>query len=135
MTMNTRALARGACLALLLTLMCEFPSSAPAQSYTVLHNFTGAADGANPYAGITIDRAGNLLGTATGGGMGYGTVYKLKHSQSGYVFNLLYSFSGDVDGAYPFNGVVIGSDETLYGILTYGEAAVAVGLAAARSTT
>ena len=31
---------------------------------TVLYDFTGAADGANPVAGLTIDANGNLFGTA-----------------------------------------------------------------------
>jgi hypothetical protein len=34
-----------------------------AQTYTVLYTFTGAADGANPYSGVTLDDAGNLYGT------------------------------------------------------------------------
>jgi uncharacterized repeat protein (TIGR03803 family) len=35
---------------------------------TVLHNFTSAADGANPLAGLAIDNSGNLYGTAQVGG-------------------------------------------------------------------
>ena len=42
--------------------------SALAQTYTVLHTFTGGADGAGPYAGLTMDRAGNLYGTTESGG-------------------------------------------------------------------
>lgn len=34
-------------------------SVARAQTYTVIHSFSGP-DGANPQAGLTIDRAGNL---------------------------------------------------------------------------
>src|SRR5947207_1786728 len=29
----------------------------------VLHNFTGGSDGANPFAGVILDPAGNLYGT------------------------------------------------------------------------
>ena len=39
-----------------------------AQTYTVIHNFTGGPDGAAPMAGLTMDRAGNLYGTAAYGG-------------------------------------------------------------------
>jgi uncharacterized repeat protein (TIGR03803 family) len=35
---------------------------------TVLHSFTGGTDGAFPWAGLTIDNANNLYGTAAGGG-------------------------------------------------------------------
>jgi uncharacterized repeat protein (TIGR03803 family) len=35
---------------------------------TVLHSFTGGADGAFPYAGLIMDSHGNLYGTTQGGG-------------------------------------------------------------------
>ncbi len=51
---------------------------------TVLHSFTGGADGGFPWAGLTMDSAGNLYGVATGGGdtacsppSGCGVVFKL----------------------------------------------------------
>lgn len=45
---------------------------------TVLHSFTNVPDGANPYAGLVMDKAGNLYGTTEyGGSYGYGTVFKL----------------------------------------------------------
>src|SRR4051812_16836983 len=44
--------------------------------HTVLYSFTGGADGGEPYKGVTIDRRGNLYGTAgisgAGGGCGGG---------------------------------------------------------------
>jgi uncharacterized repeat protein (TIGR03803 family) len=36
---------------------------------TVLHAFTGSADGANPYWGLTADSKGNLYGAAGAGGI------------------------------------------------------------------
>jgi uncharacterized repeat protein (TIGR03803 family) len=51
---------------------------------TVLHSFTGGADGADPWAGLTADAAGNLYGTAVYGGNdacdppdGCGVVFKI----------------------------------------------------------
>ena len=50
---------------------------AQAQTYKVVYNFTGRADGDGPN-GLTIDRAGNLYGTTNlGGSNNFGTVFKL----------------------------------------------------------
>src|SRR5580693_4534295 len=65
-----------------------------AQTFTVLHTFSGGADGANPFAGLTMDHAGNLYGTASQGGAGYGIFCKLAHQGSGWVLNPLYQFLG-----------------------------------------
>jgi uncharacterized repeat protein (TIGR03803 family) len=48
---------------------------------TVLHSFTGGADGALPYAGVTMDKSGNLYG-ATQGGVGYASPLTLAASCS-----------------------------------------------------
>lgn len=39
----------------------------PAQTFTVLHSFTGRPDGATPYGSLTLNTAGNLYGTAYAG--------------------------------------------------------------------
>ena len=45
---------------------------------TLLHTLTGGSDGGNPYAGVILDSAGNLYGTASKGGTANaGVVYKL----------------------------------------------------------
>jgi uncharacterized repeat protein (TIGR03803 family) len=50
---------------------------------TILHSFTGSADGAHPIAGLILDKAGNLYGTASDAGdlncgfSGCGTVFKI----------------------------------------------------------
>ena len=99
-----------------------------AQTYTVLHSFTGGADGAHPYAGLTIDRRGNFYGTAYSGGLqnnycgdyydvGCGTVFKLAHVGSGWTLSPIYSFQGRSvnDGSNPQARVVFGPDGALYG--------------------
>src|SRR5580658_972448 len=78
-----------------------------AQSFTVLHNFSGGGDGANPLAGLSMDLAGNLYGTASLGGLGYGTVYKLAPHGSSWTLNPLYQFHGLPDGFFPEARVTI----------------------------
>jgi hypothetical protein len=41
----------------------QAPPDNAASTYKVLYAFTGGADGANPYAGLVRDAAGNLYGT------------------------------------------------------------------------
>jgi len=97
--------------------------SAQAQTFNVIHNFTGGADGAGPEAGLTMDRAGNLYGTASvGGSSGNGTVFRLSKKSSGWVFTPLYSFQGPPDGANPEARVVLGPDGSLYGTTYFGGA-------------
>lgn len=98
------------------------------QTFTVLHNFSGR-DGANPYAGLTMDTAGRLYGTAVEGGFlggpcagldGCGTVFRLTHKNSGWILESLYTFQGQADGSSPFAGVVTGPDGALYGTTIAG---------------
>ena len=115
--------AAAAALALLLlfaTTILGVPQ-AHAQTFTVLHTFTGAPDGALPEAGVTMDAAGNLYGTTFHGGTnGVGLVYKLTHKRSGWVLSPLYSFQGGQDGYFPAAGVTIGRDGNLYGTTEVG---------------
>ncbi len=108
-------------IAFLLAVVATQP--AQAQTFNVLHTFTGGQDGAIPVAGLTMDRAGNLYGTSfRGGAAGFGTVYQLKPKPSGWVFNVLYSFAGGSDGANPSSGVIFGPDGALYGTTYRGGA-------------
>ncbi|MGC2111319.1 MAG: choice-of-anchor tandem repeat GloVer-containing protein [Candidatus Korobacteraceae bacterium] len=89
------------------------------QTFSVIYNFTGGGDGATPQ-GLTLDKGGNFYGTAGGGGLGAGTVYKLSHSGSGWVLNTLYRFTGANDGYGPSSRVTIGPDGSLYGVTWLG---------------
>jgi uncharacterized repeat protein (TIGR03803 family) len=64
---------------------------APNGTFTVLYSFTDGADGRYPVGGLTIDKKGNLYGTAGYGGTGEaGTVFE--ESAKGK-FTTLYSFN------------------------------------------
>jgi uncharacterized repeat protein (TIGR03803 family) len=93
---------------------------APAQTFTVIHNFTGGADGGDPTAGLTIDRHGNLYGTASTLGSGWGDVYKMSSYHGGWVLTPLYSFQGGNDGYDPGAQVSIGSNGILYSTTVFG---------------
>jgi uncharacterized repeat protein (TIGR03803 family) len=108
---------------LVVPLLVGAPRPAHAQMFSVIHNFTGGGDGGDPETGLTMDRAGNLYGTTTGGGYtqgicspgGCGTVFKLARRGSGWVLTPIYTFQGNSDGADPCSPVTIGANGTLYG--------------------
>ena len=53
-------------LALAIVLAIFVGQPAQAQTFTVLHNFTGGQDGAFSIASLTMDRTGNLMERPTG---------------------------------------------------------------------
>jgi uncharacterized repeat protein (TIGR03803 family) len=109
-----------ACIAAIVSIRVFPMPMAQAQTFSVIHTFTGGADGADPVAGLTLDRAGNLYGTASqGGNGGNGTVFKVRSTSGGWIFQRLYAFSGP-DGANPAGHLVFGPDGALYGNTEYG---------------
>jgi uncharacterized repeat protein (TIGR03803 family) len=85
-----------------------------------MYSFTGGADGANPYAGLFQDSAGNLYGTTSrGGAKGYGVVFKLDTTGTE---TPLYTFQGGADGANPYAALVQDSGGNLYGTAVFGGA-------------
>ena len=93
---------------------------------SVLHTFTGGSDGASPFAGLTLDAAGNLYGTASTGGsagcsnQGCGVVFELSPTSSGWTYTVLYSFTGAADGGTPWTGVTFDASGNLYGTTVNG---------------
>ncbi|MFZ0314853.1 MAG: choice-of-anchor tandem repeat GloVer-containing protein [Candidatus Korobacteraceae bacterium] len=118
-----------AALAMVLTLAAVTTQAAQAQTYSVIYDFTGGANGAMPMAGLTYDGAGSFYGTANYGGNtggncgtnGCGLVYRLTNTSSGWALTPLYSFLGGNDGANPeIAYVVFGPDGSLYSTTYYG---------------
>ncbi len=79
---------------------------------TVLFNFAPGV-GANPWAGLIQDAAGNFYGTAIDGDLSFGVVFKL--DPAGHQ-TVLHAFSGrSDDGAYPAAALVRDTGGSLYG--------------------
>jgi uncharacterized repeat protein (TIGR03803 family) len=89
---------------------------------SVVYSFTNSNDGSHPWSGVTLDQAGNLYGTTSAGGAnGFGTVYELSPSGSGWTLRTLYSFQGQADGGLPYSGLVFDQLGNLWGATTtYG---------------
>ncbi len=91
------------------------PQMATAQSYSILHEFTGP-DGKLPVGTLAMDAAGNLYGTTSGGGINAnGTVFMMTKHGSSWTLRTLYRFMGGSDGWAPCSGVTIAPDGSLYG--------------------
>lgn len=109
--------------------LASLAAPARAQTFTVIHNFTGGSDGGNPNAGLTVDRAGNFYGTTYSGGTGdcdpvtsCGTVFKLARSGNAWILTPIYDFQGftNGDGGEPQARVIFGPDGALYGTTSGG---------------
>ncbi len=98
----------------------------------VIHTFTNAfLDGAYPAGTLAIDRAGNLYGSTSIGGLtGYGTVFALRNTGTGiWTENILYNFCSQVDcadgnaaagGVTLANGRLVGNAQNGGGTGFYG---------------
>jgi uncharacterized repeat protein (TIGR03803 family) len=105
------------------------PKSGTKWTGTALFNFTGGADGANPYATLVADTSGALYGTASAGANNdQGVVFKLSSpdvdcfpvSPNLWCETVLYTFSGAGDGGQPYAGLTMDSSGILYGTTRNG---------------
>jgi uncharacterized repeat protein (TIGR03803 family) len=99
----------------------------PTGKLKTLHSFcaqSGCTDGQGPVAGLIQGTDGNLYGTTTAGGIGYGTMYEITLSGT---LTTLFSLN-DPDGAEPYGGLVQATNGTFYGTTfidgMYGEGTV-----------
>jgi uncharacterized repeat protein (TIGR03803 family) len=90
----------------------------------------GGQDGEYPYGGLVFDAAGNLYGTASGGGIyscgfdtGCGTVFELTPPPGGegtWAETILYNFAGGFDGWLPMTNLTFDTHGALYGVTPVG---------------
>ena len=104
---------------------------------STLATFDGT-NGANPYASLIADSAGNLFGTTYYGGAGYvgggggtlntalGTVFELAKGSAGYTLSTLYPFNlmNFGDGVNPSAGLLADSAGNLFGTTYQGGVSV-----------
>ncbi|HXM22471.1 MAG TPA: choice-of-anchor tandem repeat GloVer-containing protein [Terriglobales bacterium] len=100
---------------LLLTILLVLPliaiPSARAQTFTVVHKFTGGQDGAEPPAPVFRDTTGIYGVTEYGGSFNYGTVFRMDAAGKETV---LHSFLGG-EGLWPVGGLIRDAAGNLYG--------------------
>ncbi len=86
--------------------------------FILLHSFTGgASDGQGP-VGSLIVKGSLLYGMTSEGGVGTGTLFKIKTDGTG--FTLLHSFTGgDSDGSHPYGSLIL-KGPVLYGMTFQG---------------
>jgi uncharacterized repeat protein (TIGR03803 family) len=91
-----------------------------AQTFSVVHNFTGGSDGGDSMNGFVV--TGKILyGTATSGGaFNNGVVFKLNTTTD--VETVLHSFAGGTDGANPQGSLLWEKGGHIYGTTTAGGA-------------
>jgi uncharacterized repeat protein (TIGR03803 family) len=104
---------------ILFALVISLIPAAHAQTFSVIHTFTGFGDGSAPVAGVTI-RGNALYGTTDG--LNCGSVYQLTHSGSNWFFSTIAALQSHA--CNPLSRVVFGPDGHLYSTSEFGGAYV-----------
>ena len=85
---------------------------AQAQTFSVIHNFTGGSDGANPLSGFLMVDGSFIGASSAGGSAGLGVVFKMSATGEETV---LHEFTGGTDGANPEGHLVKDKQGNFYG--------------------
>jgi uncharacterized repeat protein (TIGR03803 family) len=95
-------------------------------SESVIYNFAGSPDGANPAGSLILGTGGVLYGTTiAGGSANAGTVFQLTPPSvpgGAWTETVVYNFAGAPDGAAPHAGLLLGAGGALYGTTAEGGA-------------
>ena len=121
--MNRKKFPLGCTMAFVLAVVIPMlASSAWARSKEkVLYEFPGGKHGFSPVGGVVFDKAGNLYGTTEyAGAYGWGTVFELKRSGTGWKQSVIYSFRGHDDGFGPSGSLVLDQAGNIYGFTPTG---------------
>jgi uncharacterized repeat protein (TIGR03803 family) len=95
-------------------------ASSGTTTFTNLVSFD-KTDGAYSYfMSLVQGRDGNFYGTTRGGGIGYGTIFKITASGMLTTIHNFCSLTGCHDGGYPYAGLVLGTDGNFYGTTEAG---------------
>jgi uncharacterized repeat protein (TIGR03803 family) len=89
---------------------------------SILHSFTGP-EGAGPQGGVIADASGRLYGAASGGGAGYGVVFRLSPpvpGQIAWAAAVLHNFNILTSGDNPAYGLLADAQGHLFGTAYYG---------------
>jgi uncharacterized repeat protein (TIGR03803 family) len=93
-------------------------------SESVIYDFAGPPDGANPAGTLVLTAGGTIYGTTiAGGSTNAGTVFQLTPPGvpgGAWTETVLYSFLGAPDGAAPHAGLVLSVSGVLYGTTANG---------------
>ena len=89
------------------------------RTYKDLHDFGVGTDGQGPSAAVTLDSAGDLVGTTHTGGVygAWGTVWEITAAGT---YEDLHDFGSGIDGANAYAGVSFDSAGNLYGTTQFG---------------
>src|SRR5882672_4615435 len=96
----------------------ELSPSSGGWKETIIHFFYHT-----PSSGLVMDSKGNLYGETGGGGASNaGTVFQMKPTSTGWIYQPIYEFAGATnnDGDYPWGGVIFDPKGNLYGVTIQG---------------
>ncbi len=104
------------------------PNSNGSWTESILYSFAESTDGGQPWAGVVMDKNGNLYGTTSAGGdascapiHGFcGTAYELSPNGDGtWTETVLVDFTGD-NGLTPYGSLILDDAGNLYGTTEAG---------------
>jgi uncharacterized repeat protein (TIGR03803 family) len=92
---------------------------APDGTISLLYSFQCLSDGCQPEGGVTLDSSGDIIGTATSGGVstgdcsdGCGVIFKITANNQ---YSILHAFMSYGDGQFPYGTPILDQSGNIYG--------------------